>query len=172
MSTLTKILGIDPGKEKTGYSHPDGYHGIWRLKATGSEHGGRPLVRLREHLLKAHRAWGYTVLAAEDASFGSPNRNVQASHNELRGVIKLVAAELDVPVFFYRPKEIKAFAGGGGTSKAGMMQACRVLLGFEPLTDDVADAAFVRALATQDLEREAKARATTPSIDRSRELFA
>ena len=141
------ILALDPAT-RTGYAHSAGRYGVWDLGIRGTEHEGRRLVRLRDQLLAAHGAWGFNRLAFEEASFGSHNPSVQAFHNELRGVIKHVAAELQVPFVGYHIGTIKAFACGNGHAKKDqMIRAAKTVLGIETTDDNVADALFVLELA-------------------------
>ena len=142
-----KILALDPA-EHTGYAHSDGHMGVWLLSDHCSRHPGARLERLRERLYEAFREWGFERLAFEDASFGSPNPNVQAMHNELRGVIKLVAAELAVDVVLFKPSTIKKFATGSGRAeKWQMVRALKTQFGIEVTDDNVADAMWILRMA-------------------------
>jgi Holliday junction resolvasome RuvABC endonuclease subunit len=144
-----KILALDPA-EHTGYAHSDGPMGVWLLSDHGSRHPGARLERLRERIYEAFRQWGFERLAFEDASFGSPNPNVQAMHNELRGVVKLVAAELGVEVVLFKPTTIKKFATGSGRADKGqMIRAAKTILGIAVTDDNVADALFILEAARQ-----------------------
>lgn len=143
-----KILAIDPASV-CGFAHSDGHYGTWQLQSGADDHPGRRLERLREHIYAAQRSWGIDAVAFEDASFGSPNPNVQAMHNELRGVIKLVAAELDLKVIGpFHPTTIKSFATGSGRAKKhDMIRAAETQLGIRTTDDNVADALFILELA-------------------------
>lgn len=143
-----KILALDPAAH-TGYAHSDGHHGVWLLTRGSGEFDGRRLERLREHIFAAFRDWGFEAIAFEDASFGSPNPNVQAMHNELRGVIKLVAAELDLEILGpFHPTTIKKFATGSGRADKGqMIRAAETQLGIRVDDDNIADALFILELA-------------------------
>ena len=62
---------------------------------------------------------------------------------EARGVVLLVAAQKDLPVYEYTPNEIKkALTGYGAATKTQMQEMVRVTLGLEkkPKPDDAADA--------------------------------
>lgn len=143
------ILAIDPAA-KTGYASSTGPHGVWLLVNQG-EPQERRLLRLYAKLLEAARLWGTPdVIASEAASFGSINPNTAAMHNELRGIIKLVAAELRAEYREYHPTTIKAFATGSGRAdKTQMMRACERILGIVPQDDNEADALWVLELAKQ-----------------------
>jgi Holliday junction resolvasome RuvABC endonuclease subunit len=112
----------------------------------------RPLSDLYEHIMAMHRDHGLSKLAYEDASFGSHNPNVQAMHNELAAIIKLVAESLDIPVVSYKPTSIKKFATDNGRAeKWQMVQACKLHFGKVVEFDDEADAFFVLEMAKQGL---------------------
>lgn len=147
-----KILALDPAMH-CGFAHSDGYSGVWRLDVIGTGHPGLRLIRLRDLLLGAHREWGFDVIAYEEASFGSPNQNVKALHNELRGVIRMVAAEVGCkPVDGYAPTTIKKFAtGSGNADKAQMVAAWARHHPGRPVTDDnEADALWLLEMATHN----------------------
>ena len=118
-----KILALDPALV-CGYAHSDGASGTWNLADGGTGHNGLRLVRFRVHLRRALALWPTELIAYEDAGFGSPNPNIQAMHNELRGIIKLVAAEAGgVTTVGYVPTSIKKFATGDGRAKKPAMIA-------------------------------------------------
>jgi len=145
LRSAIRILALDPASV-TGYAWSDGTrreHGVWIL---GTEtHRLMALEsRLEEHLTRLP----CDLIAFEDASFGSPNPNVQAMHNELRGVIKLVASRRHIRFVLFHPTTIKAFATGSGRAKKPqMMAACKRLLGITPSDDNEADALWILELA-------------------------
>ena len=103
---------------------------------------------VEQHLEAAIAEMGCDTLAAEDASFGSPNPAVQAMHNELRGVIHLVGFRHSIPVRLFAPSTIKAFAcGSGRADKEQMKSAAKRLLGISVSDDNIADALWILALA-------------------------
>lgn len=145
--SITKILALDPAN-KVGYAHTSGIRGTVSIARKGDDDGAR-LARFYEWLRTTLDAHETHAIAAEDASFGSRNPSVQASHNELRGIIKLVGAQAGIPVTLYAPTTIKAFATGSGRAdKAQMMAACRLQLRIEPSDDNEADALWILALET------------------------
>lgn len=142
-----KLLALDPAAA-CGFAWTDAtaptHYGVWQLTRGASEHPGRRLERLRGHLYEAHRQWGVERIAFEDASFGGVNRNTQAMHNELRGVLKLVASELDIDVLLVHPTALKSFvAGHGHASKDQMKRAIETHLGIVTADDNIADALAV-----------------------------
>lgn len=143
---MTNILALDPANH-TGWAHSNGAYGVWNLSSPLDSHKGQRLERLEQHLEAAIAEMGCDTLAAEDASFGSPNPAVQAMHNELRGVIHLVGFRHSIPVRLFAPSTIKAFAcGSGRAKKPQMIAALKRLLGITTVDDNVADAIWIREL--------------------------
>lgn len=142
------VLAIDPAN-RFGFYHTDGYFGSESIDRYG-DHPGQRLLRFSKWIrdtLKNHKT---DLIAAEDASFGSHNPSVQASHNELLGIIKLVAAESNIEVRLFNPMTIKVFATGSGRAdKKQMMRAAKTHYGLEIHDDNVADALFIRELASR-----------------------
>ena len=142
-----KVLAIDPAN-KSGWAHTCGRSGVWLLTDRMDEHPGARLVRFEKRLLATLDELGADLIAAEDASFGSPNPAVQAMHNEMRGVIHLIGARLSIDVKLFAPCTIKAFATGNGhAKKPQMIAACQRILGVVPADDNEADAIWIRELA-------------------------
>lgn len=145
-----KILALDPAA-KCGFAWSDGTlreYGVWQIALAEREHPGARLERLREHIYEAYRDWGFERLAYEDAQHGSPNFTIQGLHAELRGVIKLVACELDVDAIPINPTTLKSWATGSGRADKGqMIRACQTVLGVTTDDDNIADALFVLELA-------------------------
>ena len=172
MQPTFNILALDPAM-CTGFAHTNGQYGVWELGRGGAEHHGNRLIRFRDYLLEAAGKWGCDKIAFEDASFGSRNPAVQALHNELRGTIKLVAAELNVPFVGYKPSSIKKFATNYGFAKKDqMIRAAETMLGIRTQSSDVADACFILAMAQQEWQAEErrKARPAPPKV-KERRLF-
>lgn len=152
---MKAILALDPASV-TGFAHSNGQRGIWRL----GEMDGFRQKNLLAFILDSAKAWGCDLIAYEEASFGSHNPNVQAFHNELRGIIKLAAAELQIPTIGYHIGTIKVFATGNGKApKEQIVRACKTMLGFTPEDDNVADAAFILEMAKQGYRPKSATRA-------------
>ena len=153
-----KILALDPAAT-TGFAWTDGdrrEYGVWQITRPGmTEHPGARLERMRGHIYEAYRKWGFERLAYEDAQQGSHNFTVQGMHAELRGVIKLVACELDVETVAINPTTLKSWATGNGRAdKAQVIRAAKTLLDVTTDDDNVADALFVLELAKNPLKIE------------------
>lgn len=142
-----RILGIDPAS-RTGWAHSNGSRGVWEIVAKGDKHPGRRLERFRRLLFSAKRDHGIDLIAAEDAGFGSNNRNTAALHDELRGVTKLCAAEWEIPVVLFKPTQIKKWlTGRGNAKKPDMIHFVGTLFGVHTTDDNVADAVAVMEFA-------------------------
>ena len=148
-----KILGLDLASSATGWCWSDGEvlrRGCWNLARKG-EHEGRRLERLREYLHKCHDAWGIDRIGCEDASFGSNNRHTAATHNELKGIVKLVCYEREIEVVWVNPSTLKKWATGSGRAKKPeMIRAAHTHYGIETDDDNIADAVLIAGFVRQD----------------------
>lgn len=147
-----RILGIDPGLGICGFG----------LIETTSRAGARALdfgavttkvdapipLRLRElyeSLVQVFEECKPEVVAVEKLFF-SKNITTGIAVAEARGVVLLVAALRDLPVYEYSPNQIKlSLAGYGAATKTQMEEMVRVHLGLDkkPKPDDAADALAV-----------------------------
>ena len=131
-----RIVGIDPGVQATGY-------GVVSLMgrrvspvifgAIGGLRGPLPLRLLKIHtgLKRLFRKFRPDCLAVEDLFYGKNARSLIKS-GEGRGIVLLVAAEMNLPVAEYAPAEIKqAVTGSGRADKTQVQQMVRVLLGLK-----------------------------------------
>lgn len=137
------ILGIDPAA-KCGFAHSNGEHGVWVLKEKSKEHPGLRLERFRRRLFLMRRDYGVDAVGIEDASFGSHNPNVQALHNELIGIAKLVCSEWSIEIYTFTPSHLKKWlTGNGRADKSQMIAAVNSQFGLNVTDDNVADAIAV-----------------------------
>jgi len=142
------ILGIDPGIARMGYGAvlQEGN----RMRAldfgtltTGKE--GSPERRLTEifgKLQKVLRKVRPSVVAMEELYFAR-NAKTAVAVGQARGVALLACGLAGVPVFGYKPLEIKqAVAGHGSADKGQVQRMVKALLGLSeiPKPDDTADA--------------------------------
>jgi len=146
------VLGLDPGLATTGY-------GIVRESASGElsavEYGTivtSARQALPQRLLELDRQLGRLivthqpdVVAVEQMFFG---RNVTTALvvGQARGVAILNAARAGLPVFEYKPVEVKqAITGYGNAGKPQVQEMVRMLLNLDrvPRPDDAADAIAV-----------------------------
>lgn len=144
------VLGIDPGTAITGYGLVRQDDEL-RLVACGALTTASDLS-LPERLLVIHRELSALIAAhqpqavAVEELFFSKNVRTAMSVGQARGVVLLAAAQAGLPVYSYKPSEVKqAVTGYGGASKAQMQEMVRLLLGLEHALqpDDVADAAAI-----------------------------
>ena len=146
------VLGLDPGLATTGYGlvteSPDGdlasvaYGAI--ITAPGQPMPSRLLAIDRElaTLIAAQRP---DVVAVEELFF-SRNVTTALAVGQARGVVLLGAARAGLPVYGYRPMEVKqAITGYGKAPKHQVQEMVRMLLDLDhvPQPDDAADAIAV-----------------------------
>lgn len=141
---MTLILGLDPAYT-TGWALSNNTHGVWILDA-----GDARLGDLHARIIDMHRQEGWRIgtIAYEDSSYGSHNPAIQASHNELRGIIKFAAITIGARTIALNPKTIKKFATNyGNATKQQMIAACKTILGITVKDDNEADAIWICELA-------------------------
>jgi crossover junction endodeoxyribonuclease RuvC len=145
------ILGIDPGTAITGYGLVvEDKQGL-ALVAYGviTTPSGQPLPERLQTIYRGlaavvgeHRP----VAAAVEELFFSRNARTALSVGHARGVTLLALADANLPIFEYKPLEIKqAVAGYGGAKKQQVQEMVRMLLDLDhvPQPDDAADAVAV-----------------------------
>lgn len=154
MEKQLNILGLDPAN-KCGWAHTGPGNimcGVWSLKEPTDKHPGRRLERIRRKLFQVKRMFPIDAIGMELATMGSKLARTQASHNELAGVIKLCAAEWDVPVFEWTPTHLKKwFTGSGRADKEQMVEAVASRYDLN-VTHDAADAIAVMARTQIEFE--------------------
>lgn len=145
------VLGIDPGTAITGYGLVrEGDQGLVLVDCgvitTGSD---QPLpVRLQaiyRGLASLVERYRPDVAAVEELFF-SRNARTALSVGHARGVALLAMVEAGLPIYEYKPLEVKqAVAGYGGADKQQIQHMVRMLLNLEevPQPDDAADAVAV-----------------------------
>ncbi len=146
------VVGVDPGTATTGYAlvREDDErearlvrYGVFETRA------GEPMPRRLQSL---HRDLSTLIgetlpdaMAVEELFF-SRNVTTALSVGQARGVVLLAAAQAGLPVYEYKPAEVKqALVGYGGASKAQIQEMVRMMLGLAevPRPDDAADAIAV-----------------------------
>ena len=145
------VLGIDPGTAITGY-------GLVREEEDGLVLVGCGVITtpadqpLPQRLQAIYR--GLTAIIGEhrpdqvavEELFFSRNVRTALSVGQARGVVLLAAAEAGLPLYEYKPLEVKqTVAGYGGADKRQVQEMVRLLLDLEqvPEPDDAADAVAV-----------------------------
>ena len=142
------ILGIDPGTAITGYgviSEADGgpralAYGVIRTPA--KQELSLRLVTIYAELNALLNTNQPDAVAVEEVFF-SKNARTALSVGHARGVVLLAVAQRDIPLFHYKPTQVKqAVTGYGGADKRQIQEMMRMLLDLDdiPRPDDAADA--------------------------------
>jgi crossover junction endodeoxyribonuclease RuvC len=146
------VLGIDPGTATTGYGfvaeHEAGEARLVRYGIITTAPG----VPMPERLLTIHgeltaliRTHVPDAVVVESLFFGR-NVTTALTVGQARGVVLLAAAQAGLPIYEYKPAEVKqALAGYGAADKRQMQEMVRILLDLDevPRPDDAADAVAV-----------------------------
>ena len=142
------ILGIDLGIANTGYGIVESNRGKFQLLDFGNirtESKTKSPHRLKQiydeviHLVEQYQP---EFLVLEEVFF-SKNVSSALGVGEVKGIVKLAAANTDCEVFTYTPAEIKqAVAGYGKATKIQIQKMVQVLLKLTevPQPDHAADA--------------------------------
>ncbi|MCX7853759.1 MAG: crossover junction endodeoxyribonuclease RuvC [Caldilineales bacterium] len=142
------ILGIDPGIAITGYGIIVDNEGEAQARAYGvlltpaDEPLPARLARLYEQLRELIALHRPTAVAVEELFFAR-NARTALTVGHARGVVLLAVAQAGLPLYQYKPAEVKlAITGYGGADKRQIQEMVRLLLGLEtvPKPDDAADA--------------------------------
>ena len=143
-------LGIDPGTAILGYGVVRGDRDP-ELVAFGVVRT-QPILSPEKRLQRLYDAVSRLIAehlpdaVAVEQLFFSKNVTTALPVMQARGVVLLAAASADIPVFEYRPIEVKqAITGYGKADKAQMQEMVRILLRLDtvPHPDDAADALAV-----------------------------
>jgi len=148
-STPTRILGIDPGLNVTGYGVLESAEGALRLCEAGIVRG-KTRNSLTARLVEIHAGVADVIASFQPASmaleelyshYKRPRTAILMGH--ARGVICLAAAQAGIPVMHYAATQVKKILTGNGRApKWQMQQAIMHELGLSeaPEPPDVADA--------------------------------
>jgi crossover junction endodeoxyribonuclease RuvC len=145
----TRILGIDPGLNITGYGVLESTNGRLQLREAGVVRGksrgslARRLVELHDGVAEVIASLHPDAMALEElySHYARPRTAILMGH--ARGVICLAAAQAGIPVKHYSATQIKRIlTGSGRASKSQMQRAIQRELGLAtaPEPPDVADA--------------------------------
>ena len=145
------VLGIDPGVATVGFGLVASERNKLSLITYGTIRtpAGLPLPRrlllISEDLNKLFDKFSPDHVAVEELFF-SKNVTTGLAVAHGRGVILMTLARRDVPVFSYKPMQVKqGVVGYGGADKQQVMALVRMLLAMDkdPRPDDAADALAV-----------------------------
>ena len=145
---LTLDLGTNAGFAIGSAGHM--VSGTWNLKPGRFDGGGMRFVKFRERLNELRRAYGVTHVYFEEVR---RHRGVDAAHvyGGLMATLTAWCEEHDIPYEGLPVGEIKKeFCGKGNASKVQMVAEAQ-RRGFEPQTEDEADAIAIFHLALQRL---------------------
>ncbi len=146
-----RVLGIDPGVATVGFAVLDAQPAVQRLVTCGviTTPAG---LRLSARLLQIERdmrdliaRFSPEAMAVEELFF-SKNVTTGIAVAHARGVILLTAEREGIPVWEYKPMQVKqAVTGYGGAEKRQVMEMTRRLLKLRevPRPDDAADAVAI-----------------------------
>ncbi len=145
----TRILGVDPGLNITGYGVLEVADGSLRLCEAGIVRGKaraplpQRLVEIHQGIADVIEAFRPDVVAIEElySHYERPRTAILMGH--ARGVICLAAARAGIPVENYAATQVKKIlTGAGRASKSQVQQAIRHELRLDQVPDppDVADA--------------------------------
>ncbi len=143
-------LGVDPGTAIMGYGVVRGEsdpelidHGV--IKTHSSECMPDRLLQLFDGLTEVIESRRPDVMAVEQLFFARNVTNALAV-GQARGVVLLAGAQHGIPIFEYKPSEVKlAVAGHGAAGKQQVQSMVQMILGLGtiPSPDDAADALAV-----------------------------
>lgn len=173
-----RVLGIDPAAAgPTGYGVVETSGRGFRVLGFGAlEHAraASPAARLcavHARMAELMEEFAPDAVAVE-AVFAALNMKTAIRLAEVRGVVLLAAAQHDLPVHSYAPREVKAsVAGHGNADKFQVQQMVRAALGLRQVADpgsfgaDAADAlavALCHIHCAQTRERFRRATGTEP----------
>jgi len=159
-SQRLRVLGIDPAAAgPTGYGIVEAegrkcrvlHYGALRVGEKRKESVGAALEAVHELICDLIKEFSPNALAVESI-FSALNVKTALRLAEVRGVVLLAAAQHQVEVFSYAPREVKAsVAGYGHADKRQMQLMVRALLAMNE-TPEPADAADALAVALCHLQ--------------------
>jgi crossover junction endodeoxyribonuclease RuvC len=158
-----RILGVDPAASgPTGYGiiESDGrkarmlhYGALVIAKKRNKESSGAALQDVHELLCRLIQEYAPDAMAVE-AVFSALNVRTALRLAEVRGVVLLTAAQHNLSVYSYAPREVKSsIAGYGHADKRQVQEMVRALLAMQEVPEP-ADAADALAVALCHLQTE------------------
>ncbi len=146
-----RVIGIDPGTAITGWGIvEDSNHQLHRIAGgVVTTPAGMPLPQrlqiIYRELARIAAEWQPDSAAIEELFF-SKNAKTALAVGHGRGAAMLAMANANLPIFEYKPLEVKqAITGHGGADKKQIQQMVKLLLELDdiPRPDDAADALAV-----------------------------
>jgi len=155
-----RVIGIDPGLAKTGFAIVEPLQKGGRVCDSGNINTD-PGHSLEERLSAIYhelsgvlRRWSPDLMVLEDVFVVKQFPMAAMQLGEVRGVIRLTAKNMDIPISEIKPTEVKsALTGSGRASKEQIKRTVRRLLHIEETikSEHVSDA---MALALTGLTRD------------------
>ncbi|OIP43130.1 crossover junction endodeoxyribonuclease RuvC [Candidatus Desantisbacteria bacterium CG2_30_40_21] len=146
-----RVLGIDPGTERTGYGIIETLTGQGCSSYKMIDYGcivtsrelslAQRLIIIRQNLTAIISQYHPDTASVEEIFF-SKNMKTAISVSHARGVILLTMAEAGINVFEYTPLQVKStVCGDGHASKVQIQKVVKLLLSLDhvPKPDDAAD---------------------------------
>lgn len=137
------VVGLDVSLRATGVAS-DVFSGVWQPKCFAAPRLAFYRHQLRT-LLDAHDRLP-DIVAIEGPSYASQNSQAH-SLGKAVGVIELVLFDYRVPVVTIAPNSMKLYATGAGNADKDRVLSAAVLHAGRPMTNDEADAWWLRAMA-------------------------
>ncbi len=143
-----KIIGIDPGIEKMGYSILEANKQTFTPLSSGlittnkSEKNPERLLQIFEDLTKLINKYKPCAIATETLFFAR-NTKTASKISEVRGIVQLVSAKYKLDYLEFSPLQIKmAVTGYGKATKKKLKKAIKMILNLSEIAgnDDVIDA--------------------------------
>jgi crossover junction endodeoxyribonuclease RuvC len=143
-------IGVDPGTAILGFGVVEGTDDpnvidVGVVTTASTDPMPERLLQLFDGVSRVIQNHRPDVMAVEQLFFARNVTNALAV-GQARGVILLAAAQHGIPVFEYKPSEVKlAVAGHGNADKHQMQTMVQMILGLDsiPRPDDAADALAV-----------------------------
>lgn len=146
-----RILGIDPGISVTGYgvieieSHHVSCLSFGGIKSSSKSKFSEKLTSIYQKVSQIIYEFHPDFCSVEDI-FYHQNKKTAIIMGHARGVAMLAAAQNNIPVFEYTPREVKmSIVGSGGASKIQVQAMVKNILKMPeiPRPEDAADALAV-----------------------------
>jgi crossover junction endodeoxyribonuclease RuvC len=144
------VLGIDPGLRVCGWGfvragQRPSYAASGVIKPRTTESLEKRLLHLHTAISQLIDTYRPDEIAIEDPFVGAINPASALAIGQARAVAMLAAAQHDLEVSLYAPKEVKAAVGYGGGDKTQVGAMVKLLMGLDaaPQPADASDALAV-----------------------------
>jgi Holliday junction resolvasome RuvABC endonuclease subunit len=157
---MTRILALDLSLTSTGAAHEGG-----TCRITSKKRGTERLIEIREAIRSLALSVAPDLVVVEGYSMGSRGRVFDIG--ELGGIVKVLLADMGIPVAIVPPSCLKKFATGkGNADKDSMLEAAIRNFGFGGHGNDEADAWLLYCMAaTRDGSLNAKQREAVAAVE-------